>query len=193
MTRLDIPEVPVASRREAIVNALCHREYETPGATSVYVYDDRVEVGSIGPLYFGLTVAALFRPHESQPWSPFVANVMYRRKYVEIQGSGVLRMVDEARMNDKWPPYIDETPHSVRVVFAREGHLPPQYASAQLSEERARVLTAVASHGPVAPSDLKSALALNRTTLSGHLPALVKLGYIERVGRPQQTRYRLLP
>ena len=45
---------------------------------------NRLEVTSSGPLHFGLTAEALFEPHESLPWNPLIARVLYRRGIIEI-------------------------------------------------------------------------------------------------------------
>ena len=66
LERIDEPLFPPLALREALVNALCHRDYSIAGgAVSVAIYDDRLEISSTGLLPFGLTVADLKRDHES--------------------------------------------------------------------------------------------------------------------------------
>lgn len=67
-----------------------------PVSTSagVAIYDDRLEVTSSGPLYFGLTAEALFAPHESLPWNPLVARVFFRRGVIESWGRGTIKMME---------------------------------------------------------------------------------------------------
>ena len=78
--RIDEPLYPPLATREALANALCHRDYSIGGGSvGVAVYDDRLEVTSSGPLHFGLTSAKLFSPHESRPWNPLIARTFYRR------------------------------------------------------------------------------------------------------------------
>jgi ATP-dependent DNA helicase RecG len=94
MIRHDEPEIPLLALREALANAISHREYSSAaGSIGVFIYDDRVEVTSIGPLHFGLSVADLFAPHESQPWNPLIAGTLYRRGVVDSLGSGIQRMI----------------------------------------------------------------------------------------------------
>ena len=69
--RIDEPLYPTLAMREALANALCHRDYAIGGGSvGVAVYDDRLEVTSSGTLHFGLTPNKLFEPHESLPWNP---------------------------------------------------------------------------------------------------------------------------
>ena len=68
MTRIDEPLYPPLAIREALANALCHRDYALGGGSiGVAVYDDRLEVTSTGPLHFSLTPSNLLAPYESRP------------------------------------------------------------------------------------------------------------------------------
>ena len=72
--RIDEPLYPPLATREALANALCHRDYSIGGGSvGIAVYDDRLEVTSSGSLHFGLTPEKLFAPHESRPWNPLIA------------------------------------------------------------------------------------------------------------------------
>ena len=72
--RIDEPLYPPPATREALANALCHRDYSIGGGSvGIAVYDDRLEVTSSGALHFGLTPEKLFAPHESRPWNPLIA------------------------------------------------------------------------------------------------------------------------
>lgn len=64
--RVDDPLYPPTALREALANAVCHRDYSIGGGSvAVAIYDDRLEITSSGTLHFGLTADALFHPHES--------------------------------------------------------------------------------------------------------------------------------
>ena len=91
--RVDDPLYPPVALREALANAVCHRDYSIGGGSvAVALYDDRLEITSSGTLHFGLTPEALFEPHESLPWNPLVARVFYRRGIIESWGRGTIKM-----------------------------------------------------------------------------------------------------
>jgi ATP-dependent DNA helicase RecG len=120
MIRHDEPEIPLLALREALANAISHREYSSAaGSIAVFIYDDRVEVTSIGPLHFGLSVADLFAPHESQPWNPLIAGTLYRRSVVDSLGSGIQRMIRLVEAAGQPTPQIHDTGTSIRVEFRR--------------------------------------------------------------------------
>lgn len=112
--RTDTPRYPTAAFREALVNALCHRDYaEASGSIDIAIYDNRLEVVSTGGLRFGLTVEQLKTDHQSRPWNPLVAQAFYLRGIIEKWGRGTTRMTDIARdagLGD--PEFVDS-----RIAF----------------------------------------------------------------------------
>ncbi len=100
--RIDDPLYPPVALREALANAICHRDYSIGGGSiAVAVYDDRLEITSSGTLHFGLTAEALFEPHESLPWNPLIARVFYRRGIIESWGRGTLRRLCDGALSPK--------------------------------------------------------------------------------------------
>lgn len=91
--RVDEPLFPTATLREAIANAICHRDYSIPGgATDIAIYDDRLEISNTGSLPFDITPELLLQPHHSRPWNPLIAQAFYRRGIIESWGRGTLKI-----------------------------------------------------------------------------------------------------
>ena len=124
--RIDEPLYPPLATREALANALCHRDYSIGGGSvGIAIYDDRMEVTSSGSLHFGLTPEKLFAPHESRPWNPLIARTFYRRGIIEEWGSGTLNMADLASSAGLPVPEIEDDGGAVTVRF-RHGQFVPQ-------------------------------------------------------------------
>ena len=116
--RIDEPLYPPLATREALANALCHRDYSIGGGSGgIAVYDDRLEVTSSGSPHFGLTPEKLFAPHESRPWNPLIARTFYRRGIIEEWGSGTLKMADLASNSGLPIPEIEDEGGAVTVRF----------------------------------------------------------------------------
>lgn len=116
--RIDRSLYPNLAIREAVANALCHRDYSIGGGSvGIAVYDDRLEVISSGSLHFGLTPAMLFGPHESRPWNPLIARTFYRRGIIEEWGSGTLRMAELMSSAGLPIPEIEDEGGTVTVRF----------------------------------------------------------------------------
>ncbi len=124
--RIDEPLYPPLATREALANAICHRDYSIGGGSiGVAVYDDRLEVTSAGSLHFGLTPEALFAPHESRPWNPLIARTFFRRGVIEKWGSGTLKMAEQASAAGLPAPEIEDDGLAVTVRFRHSQFVPP--------------------------------------------------------------------
>jgi ATP-dependent DNA helicase RecG len=118
MQREDRPLYPPRATREALANALCHRDYSlSGGAVSIAMYEDRLEISNPGQLHFGLTPEKLFEPHESRPWNPLIAQVFYRAGIIESWGTGTLNMLRWCQEGGLPRPEYEVQPHEVRVTF----------------------------------------------------------------------------
>ncbi len=116
--RIDEPLYPPLAIREALANALCHRDYSIGGGSvGIAIYDDRLEVTSSGSLHFGLTPEKLFAPHESRPWNPLIARTFYRRGIIEEWGSGTLKMAELTNTAGLPVPEIEDDGAAVTVRF----------------------------------------------------------------------------
>lgn len=86
-------ELPPAVVREAIVNAVAHRDYTSHGSVQVMLFADRLEVWNPGGLPSSLTLQQLREPHGSVPGNPLIAEPLYLTKYIERMGTGTRDMI----------------------------------------------------------------------------------------------------
>ncbi len=90
--RREVTEYPYEAVREAICNAVCHRDYFMDGSTvRIMIFDDRIEVNSPGPLPPGVTVENIDRKHVLR--NKLIANYLYDIYYIEKWGTGIVRPV----------------------------------------------------------------------------------------------------
>ena len=154
--RIDDPLYPPLALREALANAICHRDYSIGGGSvAVAIYDDRLEVTSSGTLHFGLTADALFAPHESLPWNPLIAGVFYRRGIIEQWGRGTIRMMELATSAGLPVPEIEDIAGSVTVRFRPGPYVPPRRVEREVTERQRTILTLLAeAHDGIALREL---------------------------------------
>ena len=106
LRRQNIPEYPARAVREAITNAVMHRDWFFEGANVfVEIYTDRIEVSSPGGLPKGLTLADL--GHRSIRRNPLISDLLHRIGFIEKAGTGIRRIRDEARELDCPEPEFD--------------------------------------------------------------------------------------
>lgn len=92
LDRIEQYDYPEEALREAMLNAIIHRDYAFSGSIIVNIYDDRIEFVSLGGLVPGLRIEDLFIG-VSQPRNENLANVFYRLKYIEAYGTGLRRIM----------------------------------------------------------------------------------------------------
>lgn len=144
--RIDDPLYPPVALREALANAFCHRDYAIGGGSvAIAIYDDRLEVTSSGSLHFGLTAEALFLPHESLPWNPLIARVLYRRGIIESWGRGTLKMAELTASAGLPRPEIEDAGGCVTVRFRPSRYVPPQRVGRDVTERQREVLVLLAN------------------------------------------------
>jgi len=192
--RVDDPLYPPEALREALANAICHRDYSMGGGSvGIGIYDDRLEVTSTGSLRFGLTPEMLFDPHESRPWNPLIAGVFYRRGVIENWGRGTLRMAELAERAGLPRPEIEDSGGAVTVRFRPGRYVPPQRVGLDLTE-RQRAILAILGETPqgVALRDILPRLVNGATArqVRKDLQALRTLELAGPIGQGRGARWR---
>lgn len=130
-TREEKLEIPAEALREALTNALCHRQfYNTSSSVGIAIYDDRVEIENTGHLPDELTIDTIKQSHQSYPQNPVIADVLFKTTFLENWGSGVSRMVDACKNANLPEPDYNQNATFVWVTFWRSAEQmspqPPQ-------------------------------------------------------------------
>ena len=123
--REERPELPEEALREAVANAVTHRDYRSTANVHIYVFKDRIEIVSPGGLPAGITEADL--GFKSMPRNPLLFGMLYRMGVVENIGSGIKRMHELCQEHGVAKPTIDVSEHWVTVTFPRPaGQVEPE-------------------------------------------------------------------
>jgi len=194
LERQDTPLYPPLALREALVNALCHRDYTIPGgAVNVGIYDDCLEIISSGLLPAGITVADLKRKHISVPRNPLIAGVFYRRGLIEQWGRGTQKIVDWCVAAGQPEPEFEEQAGAVVVRFRPSGYHPPLRISHNLTDRQRKILHLLSDRARWKVQDILARLESppGLRTLQLDLRFLRELGLVETSGRGANARWWL--
>ena len=115
--REERPELPEEAIREAVVNALAHRDYRSTANVQIYLFTDRLEIVSPGGLPAGMTEADL--GVKSIPRNPLLFGILHRMEAVERIGSGIRRIRDLCREHGVAEPLIEVSDSWVTTTFRR--------------------------------------------------------------------------
>jgi ATP-dependent DNA helicase RecG len=197
LVREEVPEYPPVALREALVNAVGHRDYSLRGAAvEVRLYDDAVEVESPGTLAGYVTVENLREAQYSR--NERIMDALQRLGLVEEAGQGIDRMIAEMEDALLDPPQFEERSSSFVVrlrggsVFAAEDRLwVSQFGRLELSADAMVVRVFARRTGAITNEQLRRLRPLDRETSRETLQDLVTRGLLEAFGRGRGTGYRL--
>jgi len=204
LERQEVLEYPEFAVREALVNAVCHRDYRLRGRrVEVRKYADRLEVISPGGLAGYITLDNIIEEHFSR--NPRIVQGLFQWGYIEELGLGIDRMIEEMVAAGHPAPKFNATSYSFTVIlsnvrerrvtqnitlFAPEAGVLP--AGLTVNERQARALQYVREHGRITNRDFQ-VLCPNVTpeTLRMDLADLVEKGVLMRIGEKKGTYYIL--
>lgn len=194
--RESFPEYPTAVLREAVLNALAHRDYGLSGATvDITIWDDRIEIQSPGPLPGHITVGNMRAEHYSR--NRRVMRVLKLLDLVEEYGEGVDRMYAEMESRLMDPPQFVATSASVTVTLHNRSALTVDdqawlalLGHVALAPHERRLLVLARHEGQVTPRRLRAVLGAD-VDVEGLIAAALAKGLVVRVGRGGGVHYVL--
>ena len=92
-------EYPKDAVREALLNAIAHKEYSGGVPIQISVYTDKIIIWNEGQLPENWTVKNLLEKHASRPYNPDIANALFRSGYIESWGRGTLKIIRECKQS----------------------------------------------------------------------------------------------
>jgi ATP-dependent DNA helicase RecG len=192
LEREDITEYPAFAVREALVNAVAHRDYRLSGRRiEVRMYSDRLEVISPGSLPGYMTVDNLVEEHYSR--NPRLVRGLFQWGYIEELGLGIDRMIEEMVQAGHPPPQFKATPYSFAVTLynSRERAAVPKWTRS-MNERQARALTYVRESGSITNREYQNLCPdVSAETLRLDLVDLVERGLLLKIGSKKGTYYIL--
>lgn len=188
LRRIDYADYPEEALREALLNAVVHRDYDYSGSIIINIYDDRMEFISLGGLVKGLTLEDI-KGGVSQPRNTVIANVFYRLELIESYGTGIQRML-ESYAGSGFEPEFAPAPASFVVMLPNRNAEKNQADDLDLSREE-KVLRLLTERGSISRKDVEQLLGCSSFPANQVLKLLLEQGRIVKTGAARGTRYIL--
>jgi ATP-dependent DNA helicase RecG len=189
LERTETWEHPLEAVREAITNAVCHREYADSGNVVVKIFDDRLEVSNPGALPPGMTVEDLKQPHESKPRNKLVADAFFLIKYIEQFGTGIRRMIQDCHEAGVPEPEFESRAGAFRTVFPRLGAADRRLE--RLTDRHLQAVRHATEKGRITLADYALLVGMPKRTLQRDLQELVRQGLLVKRGTARATWYEV--
>ena len=204
LERVEKQDYPEAALREALLNALVHRDYSFSGSIIVNVNEKEIEFISLGGLLPGLSPDDI-RSGISQPRNKALAEVFHRLRLIESYGTGIRRIFG---LYSECPlqPRIEVTPNTFKIVLPNMNvassvvydssvsannpfvsERPAPYTTGQMQ----RIVDFINEKGKITDSEIEALLGLKKTRAFTIAKRMRDMGLIESVGRGDGKVYVL--
>ena len=182
-------EYPLEALREAIINALIHRNYQKHSDVRVFIFDNRVEI--INPGTFPEGVSPDAPVHE--PVNPILSQFMYDVGFIERYGSGIRMM---KRLSEEWgnkEPRYELHPLETKIIFdspiQESTFIEIDDISEQLNERQKKALFHVQKSGQIATKEYVEINHVSRRVAYEELRDMTDKGLLSMIGKGRGTKY----
>jgi ATP-dependent DNA helicase RecG len=189
LLRIDTRDYPEDAVREALLNAVVHREYAMSGSILVKLFPDGMEFISIGGLMRGIELADIMSGY-SICRNDRLAKVFYRLQLIEAYGTGMPKIF-ESYQGSGVTPKIEVTPNVFKITLPNIRAAASNPKTQHLASDE-RVLALARERGAIDRKDVEGFLGITQTPAGQLLKKLVEAGSLVKTGNGKNIRY-LLP
>ena len=192
MERQEKWEYPPKAIREALANAIAHRDYRSTSKVQVRIFDDRIEFWNPGRLPEGWTIETLKKKHESKPFNPLLAKAFFWIKYIEEVGTGTNKIIQWCKEWGLPEPEFEYTGTSLVVIF-RKSRLTEEYLNTlDFNDRQKKALEFLRKHKRITSKEYAELFGVTDRTARNDLRKLVNKKVIRRTGTSDKTSHYIL-
>jgi ATP-dependent DNA helicase RecG len=167
---------------------MVHRDYNSVnGFLQISIFSDRTEISNYGGLPAGITIKDLKKEHNSILRNPDIAQTCFIRKYIEMLGSGTLRMISDCKKNGFRIPVWTDKDNVTTVTFPDLSI--KTKATKGVNEELNAIYSVIEKTPGLKAPAIASALGVSLSTAERYIKKLKDANYIKFVGVPKTGGY----
>ena len=192
LIRKDERDYPVEAIREALLNAVVHREYSFGASTLINIYEDRIEFLSLGGIISGLSLEAVMLG-VSQSRNEKLADVFYRLHLIEAYGTGIQKILLNYKNYNLKPVFKAET-GAFQVIlpnihYQSETEENTERQPLVLDDEYKKIINFL-EQGTKSRKEIQEYIGLSQSKIITMLRELLALGLIRKIGNGKNTKYQ---
>jgi ATP-dependent DNA helicase RecG len=184
-------EIPQEAIREAVVNAIIHRDYLSPSKVQVRIFPDRIEIWNPGRLPSQLRIEDLKKSHPSIPYNPIIFRQFYRVGFVEDVGGGTTDIVEWCKKAGLLEPEFEQEMGFFIIKIKRSILNNAVLEKFGLNESQIKSIKHIGKYGRITRAEYEKLLLVSPRTASRELQELCKKGLIEKKGKGPAVYYIL--
>jgi len=180
--RRDILEYPYDALREAVINALIHRDYIGTSNIQIRIYDDKLIIMNEGKLPPEVPVEKLKTEHLSKPRNTLLAKVFYFAGFIESWGRGTIKIVENCVKQGLPEPDFIEEYGVMKVIFYKDKFTEEFLQKMGLNERQIKAVMYMKKTGRITNKEYREIANTTKKTASRDLSNLVKKEILKQVG-----------
>ncbi len=187
LQRIEELEYPEDSLREAILNAVVHKDY-TGAHIQLSVYDDKLILWNEGRLPAELTIEMLKEKHPSKPYNKNIADIFFKSGYIEAWGRGIAKILLGCQKAKLPEPIIEESFGGVQITFFKS-----KDKSKDKSKEKSKdkILEAIRTNPHITTDGLIEVTGLTTSGVEKNIRILKQQGVLQRMGSRKSGYWKL--
>jgi ATP-dependent DNA helicase RecG len=185
-------EYPPKAIREALVNAIVHRDYRSRGKVQVRIYDDRIEFWNPGRLPSGWTPETLKGEHTSEPFNPLIFKMFFWTGEVDDIGSGTNKIINWCKEWGLPEPEFGISGTSIFVRIRKDILTEEYLKELGLNERQIKAVMYVKKEGKITNKEYQIMFRVSKPTATRDLSGLVKKQIFNMVGSGKRDMHYIL-
>lgn len=179
--RIENWEYPYKAVREAIINAIVHRNY-TGAPIQISVYDDKMIIWNEGKLPEGFTIENLKKQHSSKPYNPLIASVFFKGGLIEAWGRGTINIINECLNANLPEPKFASEFGGISVTLYKDKYTQDNLEKLGLNERQIKAVLFVKEKGEITNKEYQELVEVARMTATRDLKELVEKDILKSSG-----------
>jgi len=193
LRRREVWDYPLVAIREALVNALVHRDYfKWNTETQIKIFDDHIWFYNPGGLPEDLTLEKLFKSHPSRPRNPLIAHIFYLAGIIERVGSGIRRIMESFKEAGLPEPEFEADEFSFIVTFRKDIYSEEHLRKLGLNNRQIKAVMYVKEKGRITNKEYQEITHVKKRQASEELKILEKKGIFQRIGTTGKGTFYIL-
>ena len=176
-------EIPIEALREAVINALIHRDYRSQGFTYIKLYDDEIVIANPGKLPDDLKIDDLYKEHESIQRNPLLAEAVYYTGMIDAWGRGIKNIVQMLNAEGLPKPLFEESGGHFRIIFKRPKITEEaEKVTEKVTENQRQIIDLIQQNRFITVVELAGKIKISRKSILENISKLKEKGILSRVG-----------
>ena len=184
---------PEAALREALLNAICHKDYSSNAPIQIRVYEDKIIIFNEAQLPDNWTIENLKQIHSSKPFNPYIASTFFRTGLIEAWGRGTLKIIDECFKYGNPAPlfkyYYSDFMLEIRANKILNKSDKNEKVSEKMSE---KIIRYISENAHITIAELSSNIGVTGRTIERNINKLQKENRLKRSGGDRAGKWEIL-